>query len=126
MNGLKLSDAWPAVLGGLVAIVAALVLRTLTQTRLFAELALEAMIDVLPGESFSDMLGVFGPYGKALFFVSVLGFELLLYVAIWMQLRRMTNAARSAVLNVALAAALLSSAALSGLSVVLIVATDAS
>ena len=126
MNRLKLSDAWPAVLGGLVAIAAALLLRTLTQTRLFAELALEAMVDVLPGESFSDMLGVFGPYGKALFFVSVLAFQLLLYVVVWMQLRRVTNAARPAVLSVAIAAALLSTAALIGISIILIVATDAS
>jgi len=126
MNRLRISDTWPAVLGGLVAIAAVLLLRTLTQTRLFAEIALEAMVDVLPGESFSDMLGVFGPYGKALFFVSVLGFQLLLYVVVWMQLRRVTNAARAAVLSVAIAAALLSTAVLIGLLVALIVTTDAS
>src|SRR5688572_8431403 len=110
MNRLTLSDAWPAVLGGLVAVAAALLLRTLTQTRLFAEIALEAMVDVLPGESFSEMLGVFGPYGKALFFVSVLAFQLLLHLVVWMQMRGVTNAARAAVVNVAIAASLLMTA----------------
>ncbi|HEX5141590.1 MAG TPA: hypothetical protein VFX19_11640, partial [Dehalococcoidia bacterium] len=77
MRRLTLSDAWPPATGGLVALAAALLLRTLTDTRLFAEIALEAMVDVMPGENFSDLLGVFGPYGKALFFASVLVAELL-------------------------------------------------
>jgi DMSO/TMAO reductase YedYZ molybdopterin-dependent catalytic subunit len=87
-----LADLWPPLLGGLVAIAGALFLRTLSDTRLLAEVALDAMLSVLPGENFSSLLGVFGPYGKALFFLSALLAQLLAYVVIWAWLRRYAGA----------------------------------
>jgi hypothetical protein len=109
-----------------VALAAALLLRTLTDTRLFAEIALEAMVDIMPGENFSDLLGVFGPYGKALFFASVLVAELLFYVVVWLQLRRASGDRKEASLSVAMGSALVVTAGLLGASAVLIALTDAS
>ncbi|HEU0072806.1 MAG TPA: molybdopterin-dependent oxidoreductase [Dehalococcoidia bacterium] len=83
-----LADLWPPLLGGLVAIAGALLLRTLSGTRLLAEISLDAMLSILPGENFSSLLGVFGPYGKALFFFSALLAQLAVYVIVWMRVRR--------------------------------------
>jgi DMSO/TMAO reductase YedYZ molybdopterin-dependent catalytic subunit len=83
-----LADLWPPLLGGLVAIAGALLLRTLVGTRLLAEVSLDAMISVMPGQNFSTLLGVFGPYGKALFFLSALLAQLAAYVVVWMGVRR--------------------------------------
>ncbi|HEX5370565.1 MAG TPA: molybdopterin-dependent oxidoreductase, partial [Dehalococcoidia bacterium] len=115
MNKDTLRDIWPPIIGGLVALAAALLLRSLTGTRLFAEVALDAMVDVLPGKNFSSLLGTFGPYGKVLFFVSVLVAELLLYADVWVTLRRFRRA--DSVLRVAVAAAAIS-------WLVLVVATE--
>jgi DMSO/TMAO reductase YedYZ molybdopterin-dependent catalytic subunit len=87
-----LADLWPPLLGGLVAIAGALLLRTLSGTRLLAEVSLDAMLSVLPGENFSSLLGVFGPYGKALFFLSALLTQLAVYVVVWMRVRRYAGA----------------------------------
>ena len=87
-----LADFWPPLLGGLVAIAGALLLRTLSGTRLLAEVSLDAMLSVLPGQNFSSLLGIFGPYGKALFFVSALLAQLAVYVVIWMRVRRYAGA----------------------------------
>lgn len=86
------ADLWPPLLGGLVAIAAALLVRTLAGTRLLAEIALDAMLSVLPGQDFSSLLGVFGPYGKALFFLSALIAQLAAFVVIWMRVRRFAGA----------------------------------
>jgi hypothetical protein len=88
MNRNLFSDLWPPLLGGLVALAAAVILRTVAETRLLAEVALDGMISVLPGRSFSELLGVFGPYGKALSFLSFLLGQLLVYVGAWHLLRR--------------------------------------
>jgi DMSO/TMAO reductase YedYZ molybdopterin-dependent catalytic subunit len=88
MNRSLLFDLWPPLLGGLVALAAAVILRTVADTRLLAEIALDGMISVLPGRSFSELLGVFGPYGKALSFLSFLLGQLLVYVGAWQLLRR--------------------------------------
>jgi DMSO/TMAO reductase YedYZ molybdopterin-dependent catalytic subunit len=87
-----LADLWPPLLGGLVAIAGALLLRTLSGTRLLAEVSLDAMLSILPGESFSSLLGVFGPYGKALFFLSALIAQLAVYAVVWMRVRRYAGA----------------------------------
>jgi DMSO/TMAO reductase YedYZ molybdopterin-dependent catalytic subunit len=77
------------LLGGLVALAAAILLRTIADTRLLAEVALDGMISVLPGRSFSELLGVFGPYGKALSFLSFLLAQLFVYVGAWQVLKRL-------------------------------------
>ena len=87
MKKLLIADFYPAALGGLVAMAAAIVLRTLIGTRLLAELVLDGTLGILPGESFSTLLGVFGPYGKALFFASTLLGILAFYVVIWARSR---------------------------------------
>jgi DMSO/TMAO reductase YedYZ molybdopterin-dependent catalytic subunit len=88
MNRSLFSSLWPPLLGGLVALAAAILLRTIADTRLLAEVALDGMISVLPGRSFSDLLGVFGPYGKALSFFSFLLAQLVVYIVAWLGLRR--------------------------------------
>jgi DMSO/TMAO reductase YedYZ molybdopterin-dependent catalytic subunit len=86
-----LADFWPPFLGGLVAIAGALLLRTLSGTRLLAEVSLDSMLSVMPGQDFSSLLGVFGPYGKALFFFSALVAQLAVYVIVWMRVRRIAG-----------------------------------
>ncbi len=124
MNRETLRDLWPPIIGGLVALAAALLLRSLTGTRLFAEVALDAMVDVLPGKSFSSLLGAFGHYGKVLFFVSVLAGELALYAGAWFGLRRFGGRWSESVLRVAGAAAGLTALALLIATEVLILVTS--
>ena len=124
MNRETLRDLWPPIIGGLVALAAALLLRSLTGTRLFAEVALDAMVDVLPGKSFSSLLGAFGHYGKVLFFVSVLAGELTLYAGAWFGLRRFGGRWSESVLRVAGAAAGLTALALLIATEVLILVTS--
>ncbi len=68
------------------------------------------MLSVLPGQNFSSLLGVFGPYGKALFFLSALVAQLVVYVVVWMRVRRYAGAnaeTRRVALGAGLATALL-------------------
>jgi DMSO/TMAO reductase YedYZ molybdopterin-dependent catalytic subunit len=125
MKKLLIADFYPAALGGLVAIAAAILLRTLIGTRLLAELALDAMLGVLPGESFSTLLGVFGPYGKALFFGSTLLAILVFYVVVWARSKRRVGASRAAVTRLAALAAAMAFSLLLFASVVLVLLTDA-
>ena len=125
MKKLLLADFYPAALGGLVAIAAAILLRTLIGTRLLAELVLDAMLGVLPGEGFSTLLGVFGPYGKALFFASTLLGILVFYVVVWARLKRRVGPSREAVTRLAVLAAIASFALLLLAGIVLVVFTDA-
>jgi DMSO/TMAO reductase YedYZ molybdopterin-dependent catalytic subunit len=119
-----LRDLWPPIVGGLVALAAALILRSLTGTRLFAEVALDAMVDVLPGKSFSSLLGTFGHYGKVLFFVSVLVGELALYVGVWFGLRRYARRWTDSILRIAATAAAVSGLTLLVVTELLILVTS--
>jgi DMSO/TMAO reductase YedYZ molybdopterin-dependent catalytic subunit len=87
-----LADFWPPLLGGLVALAAAVFVRTLAGTRLLSEIALDSTLSVLPGQNFSSLLGTFGPYGKALFFFSAMLGQLVVYVIVWMRIRRYAGA----------------------------------
>jgi DMSO/TMAO reductase YedYZ molybdopterin-dependent catalytic subunit len=123
---LLIADFYPPAVGGLVAIAAAIVLRTLIGTRLLAELALDAMVGYLPGESFSDLLGVFGPYGKALFFASTLFAIFVFYVVVWLRLRRELGPGREVISQLSVMAALATFAVVLIVSMVLVLVTDAS
>ena len=126
MRKLLVADFYPPAIGGLVAIAAAIVLRTLIGTRLLAELVLDGMLGYLPGKSFSDLLGVFGPYGKALFFASTLLAIFVFYVVVWMRLRRQVGPSRETVSQLSVMAALATFAILLIVSMVLVLVTDAS
>ncbi len=89
MNRTLFSSLWPPLLGGLVALAAAVLLRTVADTRLLAEVALDGMVSLLPGRDFSTLLGVLGPYGKALSFLSFLLAQLFVYAGVWHALRRL-------------------------------------
>jgi DMSO/TMAO reductase YedYZ molybdopterin-dependent catalytic subunit len=73
----------PALVGGLLAIALALVIRTATGTKLLAELVLDASSFGLQPRGFSFLLGVFGPAAKPLLFLSVLLGKLAFYVIVW-------------------------------------------
>lgn len=117
-----LADFWPPLLGGLVAVAAALLVRTLAGTRLVAEISLDAMLSIMPGQDFSSLLGAFGPYGKALFFFSVLLAQLALYVLVWMRVRQYAGA-NAATSRVAIGSGLLASLIFLILAAVLIAIT---
>ena len=119
-----LADFWPPLVGGLVAIAGALLVRTLIGTRLLAEIALDAMVSVMPGEDFSSLLGVFGPYGKALFFLSVLVAQLTAYVIVLMRVRRYAGA-KTETTRVALGAGLAATVIFLAAGVILISFTTA-
>ncbi len=119
-----LADFWPPLVGGLVAIAGALLVRTLIGTRLLAEIALDAMVSVMPGEDFSSLLGVFGPYGKALFFLSVLVAQLAAYVIVLMRVRRYAGA-KTETTRVALGAGLAATVIFLAAGVILISFTTA-
>jgi DMSO/TMAO reductase YedYZ molybdopterin-dependent catalytic subunit len=125
MKNVLIADLYPPFVGALVAIAAAILLRTLIGTRLIAELVLDAMLGVLPGESFSELLGVFGPYGKALFFASTLLALFVFYVAVWAELKRRLGPEREALTRLAASAAAVSFAVLMAVSVILVLFTDA-
>jgi DMSO/TMAO reductase YedYZ molybdopterin-dependent catalytic subunit len=125
MNRQSLSTYWPPILGGIVALAAALLLRTLADVRLLAELALDAMVQILPGQDFSSLLGVFGPYGKALFFLSVLIAQLAVHALIWARIRLLAVDAGTSTVRLALGSALAATLAMLAVSALLIVATDA-
>jgi DMSO/TMAO reductase YedYZ molybdopterin-dependent catalytic subunit len=119
-----LADLWPPLLGGLVAIASALLVRTLAGTRLLAEISLDATLSVLPGENFSSLLGVFGPYGKALFFLSALMAQLAVYLIVWMRVRRYAGA-DAATARVAVGAGLVTALIFLAAAVILISVTTA-
>jgi DMSO/TMAO reductase YedYZ molybdopterin-dependent catalytic subunit len=125
MKKALIAEFYPPAVGALVAIAAAILLRTLIGTRLLAELVLDATLGILPGESFSELLGVFGPYGKALFFASTLLALFLFYVAAWAQLKRRVGPDREAVTRLAAVAAGTVFVALLLASVLLVSLTDA-
>ena len=77
------ASPWPGVLGGLVAVAAALLLRSLSGTRLLAELVVDATTYLLQARGFSFLLSLFGAVGKPLLFLTVLALELLLYALAW-------------------------------------------
>jgi DMSO/TMAO reductase YedYZ molybdopterin-dependent catalytic subunit len=122
---LLIADFYPAALGGLVAIAAAIVLRTLIGTRLLAELVLDATLGFLPGESFSTLLGVFGPYGKALFFASTLLAILAFFIVVWARSKRRLGLSSEAVTRIALLAGIAAFALPLLASVLLVLLTDA-
>ena len=126
MKKLLIADFYPPALGALVAIAAAIVLRTLIGTRLLAELVLDAMLGILPGESFSTLLGVFGPYGKALFFASTLLAIFVFYVVVWMRLKRQIGPSRDVIGELSVMAAFASFGLLTIAGNVLVLVTDAS
>src|SRR6266487_4414594 len=71
------------LVGGLLALVATLILRSLTGTRLLAEVVVDASTFGLQPEGFSFLLKVFGDLGKTLLFTSVLLAQVALFVAAW-------------------------------------------
>ena len=125
MNRTLLSSLWPPLLGGLVALAAAILLRTVADTRLLAEVALDGMISVLPGKSFSELLGVLGPYGKALSFFSFLLAQLIVYVGAWLGLRRIAPP-EAETARVSIAAGLVAAVVFLFSAAVIITATSAS
>jgi DMSO/TMAO reductase YedYZ molybdopterin-dependent catalytic subunit len=76
------------LVGGLIALVATLLLRSLTGTRLLAEVVVDASTFGLQPEGFSFLLKVFGALGKTLLFTSVLLAQVALFVAAWRWPRR--------------------------------------
>ncbi len=125
MKKLLIADFYPPAVGGLVAIAAAILLRTLIGTRLFAEIVLDAMLGFLPGKSFSELLGVFGPYGKALFFASTLLAIFVTYVVVWARIKREFGPGREMVSQVAVMAGLAVFSLFLIASMVIVLLTDA-
>jgi hypothetical protein len=74
---------WPGVVGGLVAVAATLLLRTVFGTRLFAELVVDASTYGLQPQGFSFFLEVFANLAKPLLFFTVLLVKVTMYLVAW-------------------------------------------
>ena len=72
MNKRQIQIPIAPVVGALIAVVATLLLRSLTGTKLLAEIAVDATTYGLQPKGFSFLLSLFGPLGKTLLFVIVL------------------------------------------------------
>ena len=107
---------WPGVLGGLVAVAAALFFRSAQETRLLAEVVVDATTYVLQARGFSLLLSLFGAAGKPLLFLAVLVSQIGLYVVVWravaVPLGRRFGADRGLAASAAVAAAVLVGATL--------------
>lgn len=113
----------PAIAGGLIAIALSLVIRSALDTRLLAEIVLDASSFGLQPRGFSFLLGIFGPAAKPLLFLSVLLGKLAFYVLLW---RTVTERlALWSLIRKAAVAAIASAAILLSFSVVLILLTPA-
>src|ERR1700730_9112972 len=71
------------LVGALIAIVATLLLRSLTGTKLLAEVVIDATTFGLQPKGFSFLLALFGALGKPLLFASILLTEIALFAAAW-------------------------------------------
>src|SRR4029079_18122155 len=74
---------WPGMVGGLVAVAAALVLRTVFGTKLFAELVVDASTYGLQPRGFSFFLDAFDLLAKPLLFFTILLVKLAMYLVAW-------------------------------------------
>jgi DMSO/TMAO reductase YedYZ molybdopterin-dependent catalytic subunit len=74
----------PAILGGLVAVSAAVLVRTAIGTKLLAEIVVDASTYGLQPRGFSFLLSLLGASGKPLLFITVILAQVGLYLLAWL------------------------------------------
>src|SRR3954451_18860218 len=83
LNKRSFDGPLPGIVGGLVAVAAALIVRSIFQTRLLAELVVDASTFGLQARGFSFFLSLLASSAKPLLFTPVLLGQLAVYLLVW-------------------------------------------